>query len=98
MFISTFNKHNYIRKISTMSFNRIYIPYIQQCFRNLSLVKRILLGITLLLFTIYIIFINQKNQLCDPGEHLWWFCPWPDPQTTVCSWDDHFPMIQEQIR
>jgi hypothetical protein len=98
MFISTFNKSNPIRKTSVMSFNRICISYIQQRFRNLSLIKIILLIIIFLLLIIYILFFNQKSQLCDPSQHLWWFCPWPDPQTTVCSWDEHFPMMKKRIQ
>lgn len=98
MFISRFNKHNYIRKTCPMSLNRIYISYIQQCFRNLSLSKIIFSIILSLLLIIYILFFNQKNQLCNPAAHLSWFCPWPDPQTTVCSWDDHFPITPGQIR
>ncbi len=93
-----FNKYNYIRKSSRMSFNRILILSPQQWFRNLSLIKIILLIITFLLFIIYYLFFYQKILLCDPTKHLWWFCSWPDPQTTVCTWDEHFPRPREQIR
>ncbi|CAF1510322.1 unnamed protein product, partial [Rotaria sordida] len=40
---------------------------------------------------------NKNKQWCDPGKPLWWFCPWPDART-ICSWDDHFPITDQQIR
>jgi hypothetical protein len=86
-----FNKHHYIRKSLPMSFSK-------QCFRNIFLIKKYFLIIIIFFFIILILFLNQKNRLCDPTQPLWWFCPWPDPQETVCSWDQHFPKLNEKIR
>ncbi|CAF3440890.1 unnamed protein product [Rotaria socialis] len=44
------------------------------------------------------IYFNKIYQLCNPAKHLWWFCPWPNTQTTVCSWNDHFSIMTERIR
>ncbi|CAF0998422.1 unnamed protein product [Rotaria sordida] len=93
-----FYKYNYMKKNSIMFFTKICISYILQRFRTLSLLKLIILIIIIFLFSIYILFFNKNHQLCDPAEQLSWFCPWPDPQTTVCTWDDHFPTITERVR
>ncbi|CAF2976626.1 unnamed protein product, partial [Rotaria sp. Silwood2] len=39
----------------------------------------------------------KNYRWCDPEKPLWWFCPWPDAET-ICSWDDHFPIIDKKIR
>ncbi len=93
-----FNKHSYLRKSLLMSLTRKSLLYIQRCSRNFVLTKKFILIILCSLFITCILFINKKNELCDPTEHLWWFCSWPDPAKTVCSWDDHFPTISKQIR
>ncbi|CAF2972598.1 unnamed protein product [Rotaria sp. Silwood2] len=81
-----------------MFFKKTRISYILQRFRTLSLLKMIILIIFLFSFSIYILFYNKEHKLCDPAKHLPWFCPWPDPQTTVCAWDDHFPITKGRIR
>ncbi|CAF1544451.1 unnamed protein product, partial [Adineta steineri] len=81
-----------------MSFIKILINYFQQRIRILSLCRMIILIPFILLFVMYILYSNRTNQLCDPAKPLWWFCSWPDPQTTVCTWNNHFPTITEQIR
>lgn len=50
-----------------------------------------------LIFFIFILIIkkelfNIKNSLCDPSKPLWWFCPWPGPET-ICNWNQHFSII-----
>ena len=64
--------------------------------RNFSRLK-CLYGLIGLLLIILIIFVNEKHQLCDPKEHLAWFCPWPDPDLTICKWNEHFPKPLEQL-
>jgi hypothetical protein len=91
-------KENCIRRNSRMSLAKFCISFLPQRFRPLSLLKIILLIIVCSLLLLYIVFINKESQLCDPTEHLNWFCSWPDPETTVCSWDDHFPARTNQIR
>lgn len=93
-----FNRYNYSRKHFPMSFNRKCSSYIQQYFRNNLFKKSIFLIIICLLLLISLLYFNKKTQLCNPEEHLWWFCPWPDSKTTVCAWDEHFPIKPEQIR
>jgi hypothetical protein len=90
-------KENSIRKTSPIYIIKILISCIQQRLRTLSLSKLIFIIISTLCLT-YIIFINKKDQLCDPTDHLYWFCPWPDPKTTVCNWDDHFTTKSDQTR
>jgi hypothetical protein len=81
-----------------MSIIRIYIPYFRQPIRLLLSIKIILLILILFIILYNTKFFNKQNQWCDPEKHLWWFCPWPDPQTTVCTWDQHFPTINNQIQ
>ncbi|CAF1395626.1 unnamed protein product [Adineta ricciae] len=73
-----------------MSFKQLYIPFLRQYLRFSSLSIKLLLFITILIFLIGIkqIFSN-KTSWCNPEQSLWWFCPWPGPET-VCSWDEHF--------
>ncbi len=91
-------KYNYFRKSSLMSFSRKFLLYIQSYFRNILSMKKYLLILIIFFSIIFILFLHQKNQFCDPTEHLWWFCSWPDPQETVCPWDQHFPALNEKIR
>ncbi len=93
-----FHKENYIRKSSSMSFMKKCICYLQQRSRSLSSLKIIILIIISFILLIYFVFFNSTNQLCDPTKHLSWFCSWPDPETTVCSWENHFPTISKKIR
>lgn len=82
-----------------MSFNRKFIYFIQKYFRNNLLKKSIfILSIFSFLLIISILLLNKKSQLCNPEKQLWWFCPWPNPKTTVCHWDEHFPTIQQNNR
>jgi hypothetical protein len=90
-------KDNYIRKQSTMSNIKFCIYFIQQRFRSLSLVKMILLIIFTFLFLIYFFIFHREKPWCDPEQHLYWFCSWPDPETTTCSYQDHFPTTSEAV-
>jgi hypothetical protein len=81
-----------------MSLTKICIYFYPQRFRPFILLKIILLIIITSLCIICIIFINKKDQLCDPTQHLDWFCSWPDPKTTVCTWDEHFPIKTDPTR
>jgi hypothetical protein len=90
-------KENFIGRNSPMFSTKLCISFLQKRFRSLSLFRLILIiGSSLLL--LYLIFLYKKDELCDPTDHLYWFCPWPDPKTTVCSWNDHFSIKEEQIR
>jgi len=64
----------------------------------ISLNKLWMLLLTILFIVVYLICFNENFEFCNPGEALWWFCPWPDPKTTVCSWDKHFPLINPKHR
>ncbi|UJR29866.1 hypothetical protein I4U23_017414 [Adineta vaga] len=69
-----------------------------QRYRSLSLLKISILSIVSVLCVISLLTFYPLERICDPAEHLSWFCSWPDPQTTVCSWDDHFPTLTETSR
>jgi hypothetical protein len=74
-----------------------YISWQRQPIRLKSRVKIVLLILILFFIIFHTQFINKRNQWCDPAQPLWWFCPWPGPET-VCSWDEHFPTINGKIR
>ncbi|CAF1124645.1 unnamed protein product [Adineta ricciae] len=73
-----------------MPFKQLYVPFLRQYLRFPSLSIKLLLFITIFIFLIGTkqIFSN-KTSWCNPEQSLWWFCPWPGPET-VCSWDEHF--------
>jgi hypothetical protein len=89
----SFNKS----KFMIMFIFRIYFSWIRQRFRSLSLIKIILLILSLFIIVIYLLFFNKKNRWCDPEESLWWFCSWPGDET-VCSWEEHFPTTPQNLR
>ncbi|CAF0998345.1 unnamed protein product [Rotaria sordida] len=68
----------------------------QYC-RLLSSIKILLLILIFFVIILHSQIFNKNKQWCDPGKPLWWFCPWPDART-ICSWDDHFPITDQQIR
>jgi len=76
---------------------RIHILWLRQRIRLKSPVQIILLILILFFIIFHTQFFNKRTQWCDPAQPLWWFCPWPGPES-VCSWDEHFPRINGKIR
>lgn len=67
-------------------------------FRHNSLLKKLIFFLIFVILFVLLTLFNHRNQLCNPEEALWWFCPWPDPKTSVCSWDNHFPSLKPSKR
>jgi hypothetical protein len=80
-----------------MSRNRIWFSWLRQCFRLSSFIKIVLLTLIIFFIIIYIQIFKAKNRWCNPEKALWWFCSWPGEET-ICNWDKHFPIMDEQIR
>lgn len=66
-------------------------------FRKCLLRKTLLFLLFFVLLVVLLIILIPRDELCDPKEHLSWFCPWPDPDLTVCKWNEHFPKSVEQL-
>jgi hypothetical protein len=73
------------------------MAYFRQRFRTVSLIKIVVLFFIFFIIIFHFQLNNKSNQWCDPEKPLWWFCPWPGPET-VCSWNEHFPKLNENIR
>ncbi len=80
-----------------MSIIRLYFLYLRQRFRFFSSIKIFIVIVVLFIIIFHTKLIKQNDQWCDPTKPLWWFCPWPGPET-VCSWDQHFPILNGNIR
>lgn len=75
-----------------------YCLYVRQYIRLLlSPTKIFLLTLVCFFVIIHTQFTNQNNSLCDPEKPLWWFCPWP-MANAICSWNEHFPMTNQNLR
>ncbi|UJR29865.1 hypothetical protein I4U23_017413 [Adineta vaga] len=81
-----------------MSLKQFYFSFSRQYLRLSSLSTKLILLICIFIFIFGFkqIFFN-KNSWCNPEKPLWWFCPWPG-QETICSWDEHYPKINQNNR